>query len=134
VVKVYNNLGTESTGIHFHGLDQRGTQFMDGPSGVTQCPIPPGSHFTYTFQVSEFRRLPNSELKFPHQIDEPGSYWYHSHNKGQYPDGLRGMNSRNDEKCMNIDIARSYCYPRSSGSLCRAIRRGTGSHNLRLVP
>ena len=64
VVKVYNNLGTESTGIHFHGLNQKGTQFMDGPSGVTQCPIPPGSHFTYTFQVSEFLRLSSSELIF----------------------------------------------------------------------
>jgi iron transport multicopper oxidase len=52
VVNVYNNLGSESTGIHFHGLNQKGTQFMDGPSGVTQCPIPPGSHFIYSFQVS----------------------------------------------------------------------------------
>src|SRR6266516_4452656 len=24
------------------------------------------------------------------QIDQPGTYWYHSHGKGQYPDGLRG--------------------------------------------
>lgn len=24
------------------------------------------------------------------QIDQPGTYWYHSHDKGQYPDGLRG--------------------------------------------
>ena len=24
------------------------------------------------------------------QIDQPGTYWYHSHNRGQYPDGLRG--------------------------------------------
>lgn len=23
-------------------------------------------------------------------MDEPGTYWYHSHNMGQYPDGLRG--------------------------------------------
>jgi len=29
----------------------------------------------------------------PQQLDEPGSYWYHSHNKGQYPDGLRGKKS-----------------------------------------
>jgi iron transport multicopper oxidase len=53
-VNVFNNLGSESTGLHFHGINQRGTQVMDGPSGVTQCPIPPGSHFTYTFQVSWF--------------------------------------------------------------------------------
>lgn len=24
------------------------------------------------------------------QIDQPGTYWYHSHDSGQYPDGLRG--------------------------------------------
>ena len=24
------------------------------------------------------------------QINQPGSYWYHSHTTGQYPDGLRG--------------------------------------------
>lgn len=24
------------------------------------------------------------------QIDQPGTYWYHSHDQGQYPDGLRG--------------------------------------------
>jgi iron transport multicopper oxidase len=24
------------------------------------------------------------------QIDQPGTYWYHSHTKSQYPDGLRG--------------------------------------------
>jgi FtsP/CotA-like multicopper oxidase with cupredoxin domain len=25
---------------------------MDGPTGVTQCPIPPGGSFTYDFVVS----------------------------------------------------------------------------------
>lgn len=24
------------------------------------------------------------------KADAPGTYWYHSHNMGQYPDGLRG--------------------------------------------
>ena len=62
VVNVYNNLGSESTGIHFHGITQKGTQVMDGPSGVTQCPIPPGSHFTYSFQVSCLQRISNSKL------------------------------------------------------------------------
>jgi iron transport multicopper oxidase len=56
-VNLFNNLGSESTGLHFHGINQKGTQVMDGPSGVTQCPIPPGSHFTYTFQVSCFSAL-----------------------------------------------------------------------------
>lgn len=51
VVHVTNSLGTESTSIHFHGISQIGSQVMDGPSGVTQCPIPPGSSFTYSFEV-----------------------------------------------------------------------------------
>jgi len=51
VVNVVNKLGDESTGLHFHGLSQKGTQFMDGPVGATQCPIPPGSSFTYKFTV-----------------------------------------------------------------------------------
>lgn len=52
VVNVNNRLGNESTSLHFHGLFQQGSTTMDGPTGVTQCPIPPGSKFTYDFQVS----------------------------------------------------------------------------------
>jgi iron transport multicopper oxidase len=52
---------------------------MDGPVGVTQCGIPPGSTFTYNFT-----------------IEQPGTYWYHSHTRGQYPDGLRGQYVIND--------------------------------------
>ncbi|KAG7134218.1 Multicopper oxidase PfmaD like protein [Verticillium longisporum] len=62
-----------TTGIHFHGINQVSTNFMDGPSMVTQCPLPPGSTMTYQFTA-----------------DVGGTYWYHSHNMGQYPDGLRG--------------------------------------------
>lgn len=47
---------------------------MDGPVGVSQCQVSPGSSFTYNFTV-----------------DQPGTYWYHSHVRGQYPDGLRGV-------------------------------------------
>jgi iron transport multicopper oxidase len=65
-VKINNKLGNETTGLHFHGQTQMGTNQMDGPSGVTQCPsayatitsmiasnrtslVPPGSSFTYKF-------------------------------------------------------------------------------------
>jgi iron transport multicopper oxidase len=41
-INLSNNLGNESTSLHFHGFKQVGTPFMDGPSGVTQCPIAPG--------------------------------------------------------------------------------------------
>ncbi|RCI17106.1 hypothetical protein L249_2344 [Ophiocordyceps polyrhachis-furcata BCC 54312] len=73
VVLVRNQLGNQTTSLHFHGLFMRGSPHMDGPDAVTQCPIPPGAEFTYNFT-----------------IDQPGTYWYHSHTHAQYPDGLRG--------------------------------------------
>ncbi|PFH61689.1 hypothetical protein XA68_16572 [Ophiocordyceps unilateralis] len=73
VVRVRNLLGNQTTSLHFHGLFMRGTPHMDGPDAVSQCPIPPGAEFTYDFT-----------------IDQPGTYWYHSHTHAQYPDGLRG--------------------------------------------
>lgn len=51
VVNVKNSLGNETTSLHFHGLYQNGTTHMDGPEGVTQCTISPGSSFTYNFTV-----------------------------------------------------------------------------------
>ncbi|KAL7922938.1 Cupredoxin [Trichoderma austrokoningii] len=73
VVNVNNQLGNQSTSLHFHGIYQNGTTHMDGPVGVSQCQIPPGYSFTYNFT-----------------INQPGTYWYHSHHNAQYPDGLRG--------------------------------------------
>ena len=73
VVNVKNSLGNETVSLHFHGIYQNGTTHMDGPSAVTQCSIQPGGSMTYNFTV-----------------DQPGTYWYHSHERGQYPDGLRG--------------------------------------------
>ncbi|KAF5355015.1 hypothetical protein D9756_005710 [Leucocoprinus leucothites] len=61
------------TSIHWHGLFQHGTNFMDGTVGVTQCPIAPGKSFEYSFKA-----------------DRPGTFWYHSHFGLQYCDGLRG--------------------------------------------
>jgi iron transport multicopper oxidase len=73
IVDVYNGLGNESTGVHWHGFHQYATGVMDGSSGVTQCSIPPGSQMQYHFD-----------------INQTGTYWYHSHDMGQYPDGFRG--------------------------------------------
>lgn len=72
IVNVQNSLGNDSTSLHFHGLFMNGTTQMDGPAQVSQCPIAPGAKFTYNFT-----------------LDQPGTYWYHSHTHGQYPDGLR---------------------------------------------
>lgn len=52
IVNVKNNLGNQSTSLHFHGLYQNGTTDMDGQVGVTQCPIAPGASFQYDFNVS----------------------------------------------------------------------------------
>jgi iron transport multicopper oxidase len=51
VVHVTNKLGNETTGIHWHGFFQNGTNAMDGPRGVTGCPIPPGGSYTFDFTV-----------------------------------------------------------------------------------
>jgi iron transport multicopper oxidase len=52
IVNVDNQLGNQTTTLHFHGLFMNGTTEMDGPSQVSQCGIPPGSTFTYNFTVS----------------------------------------------------------------------------------
>ncbi|KAF9443529.1 multicopper oxidase [Macrolepiota fuliginosa MF-IS2] len=65
--------------IHWHGLFQRGTNFMDGVDGVTQCPVAPGNSFQYAFNVNQ-----------------SGTYWYHSHFGVQYCDGVRGALIVND--------------------------------------
>ena len=53
VVNVLNQLGNESTSLHFHGIYQNGSTEMDGPVGVSQCAILPGSSFTYDFKVNQ---------------------------------------------------------------------------------
>ncbi|KAH8104302.1 laccase [Phellopilus nigrolimitatus] len=63
-----------ATSIHWHGIFQHGSNEMDGPAWVNQCPIIPGNSFLYNFNVP----------------DQSGTYWYHSHVADQYCDGLRG--------------------------------------------
>lgn len=52
IVVNVENRATNSTAIHWHGLFQNGTAWMDGTSGVTQCPIAPGKSYQYKFTVS----------------------------------------------------------------------------------
>ncbi|KAI0297808.1 laccase [Multifurca ochricompacta] len=63
-----------STSIHWHGIFQQHTNYVDGVSFVTQCPIVPKESFVYKFTP----------------VNQAGTYWYHSHFKNQYCDGLRG--------------------------------------------
>ncbi|KAJ3213039.1 hypothetical protein HDU67_003454 [Dinochytrium kinnereticum] len=74
VVLHLNNELAEPASIHFHGITHRdGSTHMDGPAMISQCPVPPGGRMTYNFTV-----------------DAPGTYWWHSHNRLQMMDGLRG--------------------------------------------
>ena len=72
-VTVINSLLSESITIHWHGLHQRGTPWMDGVPLITQCPILPYTNFTYTFTLKEV-----------------GTHWYHSHSGATRTDGLFG--------------------------------------------
>ncbi|GME74538.1 unnamed protein product [Ambrosiozyma monospora] len=74
VIELHNDLGDQNTSIHFHGLFQHNQTSQDGVPMLTQCETPPGYSYTYNFTVD----------------DQVGSYWYHSHSKGQYMDGMRG--------------------------------------------
>lgn len=51
-VKMNNQLGNQTATLHFHGINQISTSWMDGPSFVSQCPVPPGKSITYEFLVS----------------------------------------------------------------------------------
>ncbi|KAG2137118.1 laccase [Suillus bovinus] len=77
-IEVVNELKDESmfksTSVHWHGLFQNGTNYADGTSFVTQCPIAQNHSFLHSFSA------PN----------QAGTYWYHSHYSVQYCDGLRG--------------------------------------------
>lgn len=57
IANVHNQLGNQSTSIHWHGFFQHGTAEMDGPQGVTQCGIAPGATFTYNFTVRHPRGI-----------------------------------------------------------------------------
>ena len=50
----------ETTTVHWHGI--RLPNAMDGVSGITQAPIPPGGRFDYAFTPPD-----------------AGTFWYHSH-------------------------------------------------------
>ncbi|KAF9518755.1 hypothetical protein BS47DRAFT_194989 [Hydnum rufescens UP504] len=56
---------------------QNGSNWADGRTGITQCPVPPGHSFRYKFNI---------EKRF-------GSYWWQSHfgkySARRYPWGFR---------------------------------------------
>ena len=72
-VYVKNHLRSDAVTIHWHGLHQSMTPWMDGVPWVTQCPIQPGQSFQY-----EFKAKPR------------GTFWYHSHVGSQRSMGAFG--------------------------------------------
>ncbi|RYO86824.1 hypothetical protein DL764_008955 [Monosporascus ibericus] len=63
----------EGTAIHWHAFLQQETPWYDGVPSVQQCPIAPGSSFTYTFRA-----------------DHVGTSFYHSHYSAQIAAGASG--------------------------------------------
>ena len=72
-IHVTNNLKSNGTSVHWHGIRQVNSTEYDGVPGVTQCPIRPGESLTYRFKASQY-----------------GTTWYHSHFGLQYAEGLFG--------------------------------------------
>lgn len=61
IAVVSNKVPGQDLGIHWHGIEQKGTPFMDGVPMVTQCPISYGSSYKYSFRASS-----------------PGTFFYHA--------------------------------------------------------
>ncbi|XP_045192997.2 uncharacterized protein LOC123549187 isoform X1 [Mercenaria mercenaria] len=74
IVWVHNKIDDgSSTSIHWHGMTQTNTNFMDGVPRLTQCSIQPFELFRYEFIA-----------------DNAGTHWWHSHSGVQLGDGLHG--------------------------------------------
>lgn len=92
VVVHVDNRAVNATSFHWHGIYQNGTNWMDGTVGITQCPIAPGTSFTYEFVVD-------------HQA---GTYWYHGHQGVQASDGLLGpliVHAKDERKLQKLEYA-----------------------------
>lgn len=72
-INVENRLASEGISVHWHGIHQINTPWMDGVGLITQCPINPESSFRYWFRATP-----------------SGTFWYHSHTGAQRTDGLFG--------------------------------------------
>ncbi|KAK4120739.1 multicopper oxidase [Parathielavia appendiculata] len=87
-VTVINNLITNGTSIHWHGMHQKNTNLHDGANGVTECPIPPkGGRKVYRFRAQQY-----------------GTSWYHSHFSAQYGNGVVGTIQINGPASLPYDI------------------------------
>lgn len=72
-VHVTNRMQNNGTAIHFHGIRQQHNNQMDGVPSLTQCPVAPGSSYTYVWKATQY-----------------GTSWYHSHFSLQAWEGVFG--------------------------------------------
>lgn len=72
-VHVTNRMQNNGTAIHFHGVRQPYNNQMDGVPSLTQCPVAPGSSYTYVWKAAQY-----------------GTSWYHSHFSLQAWEGVFG--------------------------------------------
>ncbi|XP_078312878.1 uncharacterized protein LOC111102119 [Crassostrea virginica] len=73
IIHVQNRMRTESTAIHWHGIQQFSSVYSDGVPYITQCPILPGQNYTYIFEAKQH-----------------GTHFYHSQIGNQRSMGLYG--------------------------------------------
>ncbi|KAN0110207.1 multicopper oxidase [Hyaloscypha variabilis] len=115
------NQSENATSIHFHGIYQNGTNWMDGTTGITQCPIAPGRKFRYQFTVN----------------GQSGTYYYHGHVAVQAGDGLYGplvIHSKDEKKLQQIPyvsdrvvMLQDWYHDLSSGLLKSTLEPGSES-------
>jgi iron transport multicopper oxidase len=86
VIQVTNFLDDgESITLHTHGIFQNGTNYYDGVDQVTQWLFPPNFQYLMGSGVA-----PGQSFEYNFSVgNQTGTYWIHSHIKGQYPNGLR---------------------------------------------
>lgn len=100
VVHVINLLTCDAISVHWHGLWQRNTPWMDGVGFITQPPIDPGSTFDYIFIAGQ-----------------SGTYWYHSHIGPQRSEGLYGGLVLRDPVDFFNETVRPRVLPEDSGAV-----------------
>ena len=85
-VTVNNNIGDQMTVIHWHGLTQRNSSWMDGPL-INQCPIntidPTTGNTLHTLNNI-------TQLRYQLKPQGSGTWWYHGHMTSQPVDWLAG--------------------------------------------
>ncbi|KAJ8722548.1 hypothetical protein PYW07_003728 [Mythimna separata] len=73
IVEVQNSILNQDITIHWHGVEQKGTPYMDGVPMVTQCPIAYGQTYKYAFVATS-----------------SGTFLYHADSVSHQSDGVYG--------------------------------------------